>query len=80
MHFSRGSPQPRDPTAISMSPALAGGFFTTNTTWKGLQSVLVNFDDFSSLFIFLVHLMFLVPNLRNLSPTQVTKIFSCVLF
>jgi len=27
--FSRGSSQPRDQTHISMSPALAGGFFTT---------------------------------------------------
>ena len=31
--FSRGSSQPRDQTHISMSPALAGGFFTANATW-----------------------------------------------
>ena len=32
MPFSRGSSQPRDQTCYSMSPALAGGFFTTNAT------------------------------------------------
>ena len=30
---SRGSSPPRDQTHISMSPALAGGFFTANATW-----------------------------------------------
>ena len=35
MSSSRGSSQPRDQTCISlMSPALAGGFFTSNATWK----------------------------------------------
>ena len=31
---SRGSSQLRDWTASVMSPALAGGFFTTSTTWE----------------------------------------------
>ena len=30
--FSRGSSRPRDGTQFLMSPALAGGFFTTSTT------------------------------------------------
>ena len=34
MPSSRGSSQPRDQTHIFMSPALAGGFFTTSTTWE----------------------------------------------
>ena len=32
--FSRGSSQPRNQTHISWSPALAGGFFTTSTSWR----------------------------------------------
>ena len=32
--FSRGSSQPRDQTRMSMSPALAGGFFASSTTWE----------------------------------------------
>ena len=31
---SRGSPRPRDRTCL-MSPELAGGFFSTLTTWEG---------------------------------------------
>jgi len=31
---SRGSSQYRDQTRILMSPALAGGFFTTSATWE----------------------------------------------
>ena len=31
---SRGSSRHRDQTHISMSPALAGGFFTTSVTWE----------------------------------------------
>ena len=31
---SRGSYWPRDQAFISLSPALAGGFFTTSTTWE----------------------------------------------
>ena len=31
--FSRGSSWPRDQTHISMSPALAGGFFTTSASY-----------------------------------------------
>ena len=34
MPFSRGRSQTRDETHISMSLALAGGFFTTSTTWE----------------------------------------------
>ena len=35
MPSSRGSSQPRDQTHVSlMSPALAGGFFTTSATWE----------------------------------------------
>ena len=32
--FSRGPAQPRDRTCISVSPALAGGFFSTSTSWE----------------------------------------------
>ena len=35
--FSRGSFQRRNQTHVSMSPALAGRFFTTSTTWGALQ-------------------------------------------
>ena len=34
MPSSRESSQPRDRTHNSDSPALAGGFFTTSTTWE----------------------------------------------
>ena len=34
MPFSRGSSWPRDWTQPLMSPALAGGFFTTSATWE----------------------------------------------
>ena len=34
---SRGSSQPRDQTQVSMSPALAGGLFTTSATWEALR-------------------------------------------
>ena len=34
MPFSRGSSQPKDQTASLVSPAQAGGLFTTSTTWK----------------------------------------------
>ena len=34
MPSSRGSSRPRDQTHISTSPALAGRFFTTSTTWE----------------------------------------------
>ena len=37
MPSSRGSSQPRDRTT---SPALAGGFFTTSTTWESPRSLL----------------------------------------
>ena len=36
MTFSRESYQPRDRTHVSSCLALAGGFFTTSTTWKAL--------------------------------------------
>ena len=32
--YSRGSSHPRDQTCVSAYPALAGGFFTTSTTWQ----------------------------------------------
>ena len=35
----RGSSQSRDWTGISMSPALAGRFFTTSTTWEVLHAI-----------------------------------------
>ena len=34
MPSSRGSSQPRDGTYSSVSPALAGGCFTTSATWE----------------------------------------------
>ena len=36
MPSSRGSSRRRDQTHVSMSPALAGGFFTTSATWEAL--------------------------------------------
>ena len=38
---SRGSSQPRDQTVSLASPALAGSFFTSSTTW-GVQYILYN--------------------------------------
>ena len=32
-----GSSQPRDLTCISLSPALAGWFFTTTATWEARE-------------------------------------------
>ena len=43
--YSRGSSQPRDQTCF-VSPALAGGFFTTSTTWEGRSSNRVCLFDF----------------------------------
>ena len=34
--FSRGSSWTRDRICISVSPALAGGFFTTSATWEAI--------------------------------------------
>ena len=34
MPSSRGSSQPRDGTCVSLSPALAGGFFTISVNWE----------------------------------------------
>ena len=34
MPSSRGSSQPRDQTCVSPSPAFAGKFFTTSTSWE----------------------------------------------
>ena len=55
---SRGSSRPRDQTHISVSPALAGGFFTTHATWKALSPLLISessepapLSPFSSLLI-----------------------------
>ena len=36
MPSSKGPSQPRGRNRVS-SPALAGGFFTTNTTWEALN-------------------------------------------
>ena len=36
---SRGSSQPRDRTVSPRSPSLAGGIFTTSTTWETLLSL-----------------------------------------
>ena len=37
--FSRGSSQPRDWTLVSCNSCIAGGFFTTGTTWEAQCSV-----------------------------------------
>ena len=37
--FSKGSSQPRDQTCVSLSLALAGGFFTTSGTWERKSEV-----------------------------------------
>ena len=39
MPSSRGSSWPRGGICVSMSPLLAGGFFTTNATWRASVSV-----------------------------------------
>ena len=38
MPFSRGSSQPGIEPMSLTSPALAGGFFTTSTTWEAMLS------------------------------------------
>ena len=43
--YSRGSSQPRDQTCF-VSPALAGRFFTTSTTWEARSSNRVCLFDF----------------------------------
>ena len=44
--FSRESSQPRDQPKSFMSPALAGRFFTSNTTWEALaQWIKVETED-----------------------------------
>ena len=50
LSFSRGSSQPRDRTHVSMSPALAGRFFTTSTTWEAqAQLKAQHFHDISAI-------------------------------
>ena len=39
MPSSRGSSRPKNRTLVSMSPALAGRFFTTSATWEAQNSV-----------------------------------------
>ena len=39
MPSSRGSSPPRDQTCISVSPARAGGFFITRSTWEAHKNV-----------------------------------------
>ena len=41
MPSSRGSSPTRDQTRVSESPALASRFFTTSTTWEGLEALWV---------------------------------------
>ena len=41
---SRGSSPPRSQTHVFMSPALAGRFFTTSTTWETLLLLLSRFS------------------------------------
>ena len=38
MLSSRGSSQPRHRTYVSLSPALAGGFFPSSATWEALSA------------------------------------------
>jgi len=45
--FSRGSSQPRDGTPVSLAPALAGGIFTTSTTWKTQTYIVMYVNYFS---------------------------------
>ena len=48
MPFSRGSFRPRDWTHISLYPALAGGFFTTDTTmnkWGNLIPIIRGYSS-----------------------------------
>ena len=49
--FSRGSSQPRDQTR-DMSPALAGGFFTTSTTCRKGTRIKINSGDAWHLFYY----------------------------
>ena len=42
MLSSKGSSWPRDWTWISMSPSLAGRFFTTSATWEAIIAIQVN--------------------------------------
>ena len=37
---------PRDQTHLSVSPALAGGSFTTNATWEALQNLQLRFQKY----------------------------------
>ena len=55
MPFSRGSSPHRDQILISMSPGLAGRFFTTSTTWKAKI-----FQDIFSVMVYSVigHMVF----------------------
>ena len=48
--FSRGSSWPRDQTCVSMSPALAGEFFTSSTTREAQVWNIGNFKKGSKLY------------------------------
>ena len=48
MPSSRGSSQPRDQTGITMSSALAVGFFTTSATWEARYCISITFFSVSS--------------------------------
>ena len=43
MPFSRRSSQPRNRTSISLSPALAGRFFTSRATWEAHTVAILHF-------------------------------------
>ena len=44
--FFRGSSWPRNQTHLSVSPALAGGSFTTNATWEAPQNLQLRFKKY----------------------------------
>ena len=53
MPASRGSSRSRDQTHVS-SPALAGGFFATSTTWRALNNMAIEY--LSKVFIMMCEL------------------------
>ena len=52
MPSSKGYFQHRDRTCISLSPALASGFFTTSATWEAILPIIAqSFSSFLVLFL-----------------------------
>ena len=49
MPSSRGSYQPRNRIQVSMSPALAGEFFTTSAAWEALAHSWHTFNLYSQI-------------------------------